>query len=223
VGHCGEKFLSSGASANGAELDETSEDAVLAGRAARRCPTGSADQRRRWPGNLGDMPSRLPLELAPVLSEQARLAVGTTSGGNRRPAQRDEQRDAGDDQRGTRCPQPSLGAVSRDRRKSVRLQDPTTRHRGSSGLPALRRGHRPRLPRREGGLGAVVRPAGEGRARAPGGHRPAPAHPQDVVALARDRPLRQEASGAPEGALTGGAACSSDQSPSKSTKPCASP
>ena len=43
----------------------------------------------------------------------------------------------------------------------------------------------------EGGLGALVRPGGEGRPRPSGSHRQAPAHPPHALALARDRPLRQ--------------------------------
>src|SRR5205085_4629008 len=62
------------------------------------------------------------------------------------------------------------------------------------GLLPLRRGDRPLLPRREGGLGTLVRAVGDRRARAPGGDRPEVLHAEDALALARDRALRAEAS-----------------------------
>ena len=61
----------------------------------------------------------------------------------------------------------------------------------------LRRGHRPLLPGRAGGLGALVRARRRRRARAPGGHRPAAAHAAHALALARDPALRAQAPRAP--------------------------
>ena len=53
------------------------------------------------------------------------------------------------------------------------------------GLPPLRRGHRPRLPRDAGRLGALVRPGRRRPARAPGRDRQALAHAPHALALAR--------------------------------------
>src|SRR5207247_2049915 len=63
------------------------------------------------------------------------------------------------------------------------------------GLPPLRRGDRPRLPRRAGRLGALVRPAGRRDPPPPGGHGPPLPHAPDALALAQHRPLRLQAPG----------------------------
>src|SRR5581483_5258227 len=61
------------------------------------------------------------------------------------------------------------------------------------GLPALRRGHRSPVPRRESRLGALVR-AGGGRApRAPGGDGQAVSDAAHALALGRNFPLRAQA------------------------------
>src|SRR5207248_722892 len=69
------------------------------------------------------------------------------------------------------------------------------------GLPTLRRGDRPRLPRPRGRLGALVRPAGSRDPPPPGCHRQATLHPADALALAEHRPLRPQAPREPAGAL----------------------
>ena len=69
-----------------------------------------------------------------------------------------------------------------------------------AGLPDVRRGHRPLLPRREGGLGALVRAAG-GRHATAGTRSPTSASDAaHALALARDRPLRAQAPRAAAGA-----------------------
>ena len=80
--------------------------------------------------------------------------------------------------------------AARDARRARRLR---------RGLPAVRRGHRPLLPRGEGGLGALVRPGGGRPPRVEARDGPALLHAPDALALARYRALRAQASGAVEG------------------------
>ena len=92
-------------------------------------------------------------------------------------------------------------AAADDARRARRLR---------RGLPPLRRGHRPAVPRDAGGLGALVRP-GRGRpARAPGGDRQALADAPHALALGGRRALRPQAPRA---------AARADEHPARSTTP----
>ena len=92
--------------------------------------------RRRFPTVTGTIVRRTPLRL------RRRRSAATSTSTRRRPPSR--SRPTGCSAASCCCAAAMLDGARRLRR----------------GLPALRRGHRPRLPRDAGGLGALVRPAG---------------------------------------------------------------